>query len=53
MVLFILLGRGLFLEGAQDGIDYYLTPQWEKLADVHVWVAAASQLSFSLALGLG
>jgi len=53
VVLFLLLGRGIFLEGAGAGIQYYLTPQWEKLLDIHVWVAAANQLFFSLALGFG
>ena len=28
LVLFTLLGKGLTLPGAYDGIMYFLTPQW-------------------------
>ena len=31
IVLFCLLIRGVTLDGADMGIEYYLTPQWEKL----------------------
>ncbi|KAA0200957.1 hypothetical protein HAZT_HAZT005658, partial [Hyalella azteca] len=33
LVLFTLLGRGVTLPGAYDGIMYFLTPQWERLLD--------------------
>jgi solute carrier family 6 serotonin transporter-like protein 4 len=36
IVLFILLGRGVTLPGAAEGIRYYLTPQWHKLKNIRV-----------------
>lgn len=36
VVLFFLLIRGVTLPGAGEGIRYYLTPQWHKLANSKV-----------------
>lgn len=36
LLLTALLVRGATLDGASDGIYYYLTPQWERLADSNV-----------------
>lgn len=36
IVLVILLFRGASLPGAADGIRYFLTPQWDKLAETKV-----------------
>ena len=36
IVLFILLIRGVTLEGAGIGIEFYLKPKWNKLLDVKV-----------------
>lgn len=52
-VLFCLLGRGLMLPGAYDGIEYYLKPNWTKLAESQVWLDAGTQVFFSYAIGLG
>ena len=41
------------LEGAADGIKFYLEPEWDKLSDLDVWTTAASQILFSLTVGLG
>ncbi|PIK39735.1 putative sodium-dependent serotonin transporter [Apostichopus japonicus] len=51
--LLVLLIRGITLEGASDGIIYYLKPRWELLLDAGVWVAAAAQVFFSLGPGFG
>ncbi|KAI1292294.1 Sodium-dependent serotonin transporter [Halotydeus destructor] len=52
-VLFILLIRGISLEGSMTGIKYYLYPQWDKLLELDVWIDAATQIFFSLGPGFG
>ncbi|XP_078339174.1 sodium- and chloride-dependent glycine transporter 1-like isoform X3 [Crassostrea virginica] len=47
-LLTALLVRGATLEGASDGIYYYLTPNWDRLTDSNVWSDAATQVFFSL-----
>ncbi|XP_033107859.1 sodium-dependent serotonin transporter-like isoform X2 [Anneissia japonica] len=51
--LFVLLIRGVTLDGAIDGLDYYLRPRWDSLINAEVWVDAASQVFFSLGPGFG
>ena len=41
------------LDGAVEGIEFYLTPDWDKLQSLDVWTTAASQILFSLTVGLG
>ncbi|XP_053551804.1 sodium- and chloride-dependent creatine transporter 1 [Bombina bombina] len=53
VVLLILLVRGAMLPGAQDGIIYYLKPDWSKLGTAQVWIDAGTQIFFSYAIGLG
>ncbi|KAL0477308.1 sodium- and chloride-dependent GABA transporter [Acrasis kona] len=53
ILLFILLGRALFLEGAVQGIVYYLYPDFSLLLDARIWLAAAGQIFFSLGIGSG
>ncbi|XP_071984706.1 sodium- and chloride-dependent glycine transporter 1 isoform X3 [Engystomops pustulosus] len=53
VVLTILFVRGITLEGAVDGILYYLTPQWDKILDAKVWGDAASQIFYSLGCAWG
>ncbi|MFT5171460.1 MAG: NSS family neurotransmitter:Na+ symporter [Candidatus Marinamargulisbacteria bacterium] len=53
IILVILAVRGLFLEGAGAGIDFYLTPSFKALLDVEVWSAAISQIFYTLTLGFG
>lgn len=52
-LLLILLGRCLFLEGAFEGIHYYLKPDYSALFDLDVWMAAVTQIFFTLTLGFG
>ena len=35
-ILVILLVRAATLPGYMDGIEFYLTPQWHRLADISV-----------------
>jgi NSS family neurotransmitter:Na+ symporter len=43
----------LSLEGSVAGIKYYLTPEYHILKDPKVWIAAYSQIFFTLSLGFG
>ena len=55
-VLFILLIRGATLEGAYEGILFYVYPTEEKmegLKNVKVWAAAATQIFYSLGPSFG
>jgi len=49
LILFII--RGVTLPGAGAGISYYLTPVWDKLLSADIWLAAISQVFFSLSVG--
>ena len=53
VVLTILLVRGLMLEGAMDGIKFYLTVDWRKLLETGVWIDAAIQIFYSVGAGFG
>lgn len=53
LMLLILTFRGLTLEGAMQGLEYYLEPNWAKLAEVGVWRHAFGQVFFSLSVAFG
>ncbi|VUZ54515.1 unnamed protein product [Hymenolepis diminuta] len=48
VMLTILLVRAATLEGAIDGVIYYLNPDFSRLSDPTVWTDAATQIIFSL-----
>jgi NSS family neurotransmitter:Na+ symporter len=53
--LFVIMGciivYALTLPGAGIGIATLLTPDWGKLFDVNIWLAAFAQIIFSLSMG--
>jgi NSS family neurotransmitter:Na+ symporter len=49
----IMVIRGITLPGAVEGLNYYLTPDWSKLLEAKVWLAAYGQIFFSLSICLG
>ncbi|KAM3611570.1 uncharacterized protein V6R79_020686 [Siganus canaliculatus] len=52
-ILFALLINNLQLPGARNGILYFVTPVWNKLFEVKVWVNAAAQVFNSLGIAFG
>ena len=52
-VIIVLLIRATTLDGAADGIRFYLEPDWSKLLSINVWIDAATQIFFSLGPGFG
>mmetsp|Transcript_11669 Transcript_11669/g.23719 ORF Transcript_11669/g.23719 Transcript_11669/m.23719 type:complete len:598 (-) Transcript_11669:140-1933(-) len=54
VLMIILVIRTPFLEGAGDGIEFYIGKfEAEKLSDLTVWATACSQILFSLSPGFG
>ena len=53
LMLLILTVRGLTLEGAMQGLAYYLDPVWSELANPTTWRYAFGQVFFSLSLAFG
>ncbi|XP_012945656.1 sodium- and chloride-dependent glycine transporter 1 [Aplysia californica] len=53
VILIVLLIRGVTLEGYEDGIDFYVIPEWDKLTDAKIWGDAATQIFYSLGIGFG
>ena len=53
--LFVIMGfiviYALTLPGEEIGINTLLTPDWSKLLDVNIWLAAFAQIIFSLSMG--
>lgn len=54
LVMFmVLVISALFLPGASKGLDALFTPDWSKLSDSSVWIAAYGQIFFSLSICFG
>ncbi|KAM7422303.1 hypothetical protein PAMA_010392 [Pampus argenteus] len=55
VLILTLLIRGVTLEGASDGIAYYVGSQsnWTKLTEAEVWKDATTQIFFSLSVAWG
>src|SRR5690606_31328712 len=49
----VLVVRALFLDGAADGLNALFTPDWAALGNPNVWIAAYSQIFFSLSIAFG
>ncbi|ELT92696.1 hypothetical protein CAPTEDRAFT_1707 [Capitella teleta] len=53
VVLLILLVKNATLDGAMEGIKFYVVPEWDRLKDVNVWAAALTQIFYSLGIAFG
>merc|ERR1719153_830817 len=51
--MFILLFRALTLEGAIDGLAYYVHVDWSKLLEGTTWIDGATQIFFAYSVGMG
>lgn len=52
VVMFVIIViRALTLDGASEGLDAFFKPNWDKIMDGKVWVAAYGQIFFSLSIG--
>lgn len=52
IMIIILAGFSLTLEGAAKGVAFLFTPDWKKLADPNVYLTALGQAFFSLSIGM-
>jgi NSS family neurotransmitter:Na+ symporter len=54
LVMFgILVVQALTQEGAVEGLNAFFTPDWDKVLEPGVWLAAYGQIFFSLSIGFG
>lgn len=53
VLVIILAGYSLSLGGAQEAFIFLFSPDWSKLSDPNVYLAALGQAFFSLSLGMG
>ncbi|WP_232548771.1 sodium-dependent transporter [Propioniciclava soli] len=53
LMFLTLVVRALFLPGALEGLNAFFTPDWAALANPAVWVAAYTQIFFSLSVAFG
>lgn len=51
-ILFVIL-RGISLEGAKEGLNVLFTPNFAALKDPRIWLAAYSQVFYSLSVAMG
>jgi NSS family neurotransmitter:Na+ symporter len=52
-LLLVFVVRGITLPGAVEGLTFYLTPDFQMLLSHKVWLAAYTQVFFSLSVGFG
>ena len=52
-VLLVLLVRAVTLDGADQGLLYYVTPRWEELLGPGPWIDGATQIFFAYSIGTG
>lgn len=49
----IMVVQAVRLNGASEGLNAFFTPNWEKMADPKVWLAAYGHVFFSMSIGFG
>lgn len=52
VIMIFIVFYGLSLPGAMIGVKSFITPDWSRILDKNIWLAAFGQIFFSLNLGL-
>ncbi|CAB3370461.1 Hypothetical predicted protein [Cloeon dipterum] len=53
VIMLILLARAVTLEGAYNGLVYFVKPDWSKLSSATAWIDGATQIFFGYSIGVG
>ena len=53
VIMVIIVLKGITLEGAALGLNKLFTPDWSKVMEPRVWIAAYGQVFYSLSLAMG
>jgi len=53
VILFLLIIRAVTLPGSAEGLELFFIPEWSMLGNPDLWLAAFSQVFFSLSLASG
>lgn len=53
IIMIIIVIKGVTLKGASLGLNTLFTPDWKKVKDPKVWIAAYGQVFFSLSIATG
>ncbi|XP_046641611.1 sodium- and chloride-dependent GABA transporter 1-like [Daphnia pulicaria] len=53
VILCVLVVRAVTLDGASDGLLYYITPKWDLLLTSGPWIDGATQIFFAYSIGTG
>ncbi len=53
IAILVVIFRGVTLEGASEGLNTLFTPKFEMLKNPKIWLAAYSQVFFSLSVAMG
>lgn len=49
----VMVVQAVSLQGAIKGLETFFTPNWERMADPKVWLAAYGHVFFSMSIGFG
>lgn len=52
-LLLVIVARGVTLPGAVDGLNYFFTPDFSALTNPKVWLAAYTQIFYTLSIAFG
>ncbi len=53
LLFIVLLIRGIFLDGASEGLYYLFVPKIEKLFNIGIWVDAFVQVFYQISIACG